>query len=356
MFTMTEIHTPRRQLIIIGGAARSGTTLIRNLFAGHEGMQTVPTEWVGFNKLDLVARQTSLRTPKTAEQMEQLLEAALAKTQMSSWDIDPELAKRNAKAFAPGWDAFFLTLIETLHNKDSRKPIVLKAPWSEKQFFRLRSLLEDSNWDVRFIYAIRHPIDVYLSHRHRAHAWEQKNLTHTDTLAWCCRWLESLQCALDFRQFYPELLRVVEFETVVNGPGKECSAWCDWIGVPDKAPEMLSLRDKEVYSSHDISQVDARKGGVLDLVSRPRPDCSEAEVDLIRLCCAGRAATFGYDLGEPKSPEVYPPFLQQHMWLSQLSAAEYSKFLMRDAARRLKRIVFTIYSRLTRVITTIQLR
>ena len=345
-----------RKIVIVGGAARSGTSLIRNLLAGHPDLFVVRTEWVGFYKSRELAKATGVRKVVTRSDLERVLEQGLNSTELRLWNVTPEAAKRVSEGQPPEWDGVFLTLAEARHETDPDLRLVVKAPWSEQHFPRLKPALETRGWEVRFLYAVRSPVDTYLSYRHRRFAWKNfSSSAHTDTLAWCARWLESTGRWLELQQLYPNTVRLARFEALLDDAVLECQSWCRWLGIRDASADMVQLRETKANSSFDNQEVGTRAGGVLDLGARSKQTCSAGELDLLRRCCGDRARVFEYDLGEAEAVDA-SRYVSQHLSLAQLDAHDYPRFMTRDLVRRLKRFALTIYSRLTRRETSLLLR
>lgn len=333
-----------KELIIIGGAARSGTTLLHSLVGAHPAIHGALSEWFGWGyQQPKLARAAGIAAPDTPERMRRLLTIGLTETPMRESGADLDLALSLVGAYPNDWDHLMLIVVEAMQGASGASRVVVKTPYIEHDVPFLTEFFLENGWRTRWLYSVRHPYDVYLSDRRRAPEW-RRQLLHSDVLRWCGSWLDSTAAALENRCALPEEdFRVQRFEDVLEDPRAVCRDLCLWLGVDAAEETMIEAQGRKWNTSFGETQVAPKSGAVRDLRSRPRTGLSSAEETALRIACGLRARAFGYKLGAPGELRR-PRGFQQTIAMSQLTAAEYLRFALRDGLRRAGASVKTAYS------------
>ena len=153
------------------------------------------------------ARLTGVQQPRTNAEMLGVLEKMLQHEFVGKWGLQFEEVRDLTAAFEPNWDSVFLCLVAALRRKENRHYIALKHPGGEAFFIHLKQLIDLRGEDVRFLYSVRSPIDTYLSHKYRAHAWVNQRQAEETPTQWSSYWLESTDHLLEFSYRYSDSIR-----------------------------------------------------------------------------------------------------------------------------------------------------
>lgn len=288
------------KLVVIGGCQRSGTTLIHRLLSSHPDVHGVMTDTAVFNNYKDFRTLTGIDEPKTLADMQAILSQLLTNSHVRKWQLDPKEMARFANRFAPCWDSIFLCLLEAVKEKFRKPVIALKNPGGEFAFAHLRNQFLEHRDKLKLIYCVRNPIDTYQSWKHRTTSWFECDRPEALPLYWSALWLKSTLELMDFRYRFPESVRVVRFTDLLNSPTDFAKNLCEYSGLNDCSKQMLEQLDAAPNSSFRDTNLPKVLGDVVDVRARAN-DLSQWEIDSIRAACGKRAASFGYDLGEPSS-------------------------------------------------------
>jgi hypothetical protein len=340
---MISRDSPILGLIVTTGCQRSGTTLLHRLLSGHPRIHSVMTDWgVVYDKYDYLAKLTGIRQPTSQQEMIKVLDTLLNHSHFQKWGLKVDDVAEFVDRFDPNWDGVFLSMVAAAQNANGNGLVALKRPESEEHLPRLKTLFDEIERPIRFIYCVRHPFDVYLSWKHRAYCWEGRDAPDTQPIVWCSNWLNSVFGILCAQFTFPDHVRVVRFEDLTANPREEVSQLCKFLGLQDCAEQMIEHLDEyEPESSFkDTADMTRVAGGIRDVVSRPRHGLEAAEADVICQLCGPRASMFGYDLGAPQRDR------RRHLMYQMQMETVPTTTMLRNAARIIfRRMWFRFASR-----------
>lgn len=333
------------ELVIICGAARSGTTLLHGVVGGHPKIHGAATEWFGWGyHRPKIARAAGIPAPDTPERMRRMLTVGLTKTPMKGTGADLDVALSLVESYPSDWEHLMLIVVEAMRRTSGLNMVAVKTPSIEAELLYLHDFFSANGWNVRWIYSVRHPYDAYLSFRKISAVW-RRDLLHSDALRWAGRWIDSGAEALEaVAALGKDVVRIHRFEDLLADPAGTCRGLCDWMGLEDASDEMLLAQGRTPNTSFRDRKVPTKAGAVQDLRRRPRVGLSKPEEDALRIACGSRARAFGYDLGPLKGKADLPQHLPQTLRMAQLSASNYVSFLPRELARRSARAAKAAYS------------
>ena len=333
-----------RELTIVCGAARSGTTLLHALVGAHPHIHDVVTEQFGWGyHQQLIAQAAGISSPDTPERMRRMLEAALTKTRMRQSGAKLDIALSLVDSYPSDWDHLMLIVVEAMRLSAGIDHIAVKTPFIESDIFFVDEFFRGHGWTTRWLYSFRHPFDVYLSFRERSPHW-RRTLSHCDTLRWCADWLDSTSASFEASRILPvDRFRMQRFEDLLAEPRETCRELCQWMGLDDASEQMILGQRKVTNTAYPGRDVAYKTGSVRDLRQRTRVDLSDAEASAIRLACGLRARAFGYDIGPLPRPRD-KGFVKQSATVAQLPAREYVRFVIGELARRAMVTTRTGYS------------
>jgi hypothetical protein len=330
----------RNSFIFVGGAERSGTTLVNRLLHGHPEVHCALTDYVVFDRYDYFRRWTGMADPEGVDQVRAVCERMLENPFVAKWgltkaDLDCVLGR-----YEEGFDAVYLTLVYALAHKHPDCRLGFKHPTSESHFAKVKALLEAQGAQVRFLYCIRSPFDVYLSWRHRASAWNGGAKLDPRPVTWSAQWLSSTMDALACSYAFPSQMKVMRYEDLLDSPKDRAGELCEYLGLPQEAERMIaSLEDAAPNSSFAGSDGSAR--GVVDTRARKKAELSDFERNAIRVACAERAALFGYGLGAVTADPAQIQMVKNELALQSIPTAGLISASARLIRRRIGNKLFS---------------
>jgi len=344
---------PRPELIIVCGAARSGTTLLHGIVGGHPKIHGAATEWFGWGyHRPKIALAAGVPAPDSPERMRRMLTVGLTKTPMKKTGADLDVALSLVDSYPHDWDHFMLIEVEAMRRTSGLERVAVKTPSIEMELLYLDDFFTANGWNVRWIYSVRHPFDAYLSFRKISAKW-RRELLHSDVLRWSARWIDSGAEALEaVAALGKERVHIHRFESLLEDPLGTSRGLCEWMGLEDASGEMVLAQGRKPNTSFSDREAPTTAGAVRDLRQRPRVGLSKREEEALRIVCGSRARAFGYDLGPLKAAEDLPLHMSQTLRMAQLSASDYARFLPRELARRAMRATKAAYSLITGRATT----
>ncbi len=289
--------------VFIVGCPRSGTTLLRHIVGAHSQIAITPeAHWI-----PLWFEERRGLTPEGLVSPE-LIHHLLEHPKFALFRIGREDLLALMGNSQPISYASFVTAIFDLYGKVQGKALVgNKTPDSVRRVRTLHTL-----WPgARFVHLIRDGRDVALSLMNWPKVQQKKPGTFPtwkdDPVSTAALWWElnvrsGLQVA---RWLGPELYYEIRYESLVNNPGEECAALCNFLDLPyeermlsyyearrktdpgDGAnpawqPITASLRDwRSEMSAEDVERFEAVVGELLDELGyaraapRPRPEVLE---------------------------------------------------------------------------------
>lgn len=114
-----------QRIIIVGGAARSGTTLTRNIIGTHSQVIAMPTDWTIYSQAAKLQSITAISKPQSAEDMYRALTIIFEQTPLRKYELRGDDLKDLCELHPPSWDSIFLISVLGLQRKHPDKIILL---------------------------------------------------------------------------------------------------------------------------------------------------------------------------------------------------------------------------------------
>jgi hypothetical protein len=262
--------------IYIGGATRSGKTLMRWLLASHPrvAVSRRADMWPRF-----YARYGDLARP---ENFARCLDALLARSQVAALVTDPQLIRTDFGRGSPTYGRLF-ALIQDQFAARCGKP-----RWGDQSGLieRFTEPVMRAYPDARILHLVRDPRD-----RHEAVAARADPLRPGVAGRSAASWLRSARFARRNAARWPDNYRIVRYETLVSRPERTMREVCAFLG-EDFEPEMLRVEGTRRYD-HER----ATNGGSpvsTAYVGRFRGRISQADLAFIQRVARRPMDDFGY--------------------------------------------------------------
>lgn len=263
--------------IFVGGASRSGKTLMRWMLSSHSRIAVSRrTEmWPRF-----YARFGDLASP---ENLDRCLGAMLARPQIASLVTDPDRLRRDFAEGEPTYGRLF-ALVHEQYAARCRKP-----RWGDQTGLieRFADALMLAYPDARIIHMVRDPRDrheavVGTRRAHRAGALGRSTGS----------WLLSAGLARRNAARSPGAYRIVRYENLVDQPEETLRALCAFLGEAFE-PAMLRLDGVRRY---DRERAEAADGTPISTahVGRYRERMSRPDLAFIQAVAGGEMVRQGY--------------------------------------------------------------
>lgn len=266
-----------RRFVVVGGLARSGTSLTRRILDGHSQIAMLPGECKLLHRIE---EGESVRW-------------ILARRQ----ERRPELDLSDLLDCEPR-DAYLALLVR--HAERSGKPICgEKSPRNEFFYHVLEDWFRDL--DLRFVHLVRNPFDAAASHKYASFREAEKGREDPSARAeFAHRWKHSVAAGVCRSRRTPSRYSLLRYEALVSDPVAAVEGLCEFVGV-EFEEKMLSLpggireHGRKGNSSFRWCGVGTRRvrGEIYEPESRQR-FLSEREKEVIQACCGDLAATLGY--------------------------------------------------------------
>jgi hypothetical protein len=222
--------------IYIGGATRSGKTLMRWLLASHShvAVSRRADMWPRF-----FGRYGDLAS---AENFERCLEAMLGRPQIAGLVTDPQQIRSAFVRGRPTYGRLF-ALIQEQYAARCRKP-----RWGDQSALieRFARPVMRAYPDARILHMIRDPRD-----RHEAVAARAGPFRPGSAGRSAASWLRSARLARRNSDQWPDNYRVVRYETLVSRPEETMREVCSFLG-EDYEPDMLRLDAARRYDHERV--------------------------------------------------------------------------------------------------------
>jgi hypothetical protein len=218
--------------IFIGGAARSGKTLMRGLLSSHSRI--------------VVSRRTELWTRfyerfgdlDSDENLERCLQALVRRSQVAALSPDVERLRHDFRRGPRTYARLFALIHEQYAQRCG------KARWGD-QTAGLESVsgaIMEAHPDARFLHLVRDPRDRYVAliakRRGRWLTLERSTL----------HWIRSATLARRNAARFPDSYRVVSYEALVRRSDDIMREVCEFLGEAYE-PAMLSMRSERRYEA-----------------------------------------------------------------------------------------------------------
>ncbi|MCD9148731.1 tetratricopeptide repeat-containing sulfotransferase family protein [Pseudophaeobacter flagellatus] len=238
------------QPLFIVGLPRSGTTLVENMLLAHSDVSSIGESPVLIQTRKVVQLQLSQQTqrgPKLVKTDDTIAKNnKLQQNRDQSWDwctqTSPELAQRARNAY----------LAQYPQNNMSSRIIIDKLPQNLFEMGFARMILPEA----RFVFMMRHPLDVGLSlfttNFHQGHAYSKR-------LDWIGKHIRTNYDSLD--DYIPKLgdrLRVQSYRQLVENPEPQMRALVAHLGLNWDPACLTPLNNKSLVKTASVTQV--RKG------------------------------------------------------------------------------------------------
>ena len=262
--------------IYVGGAGRSGKTLMRWLLSSHSRLAVSRRAdmWPRF-----YARYGNLAHP---DNLERCLRAMLARPQVAALVTDPERIHGDFALGSPSYDRLF-ALVQEQYAARCGKP-----RWGDQSGLieRFAEPVLAAHPDARILHLIRDPRD-----RHEAVAARGGPLRPGAAARSAASWHRSARFARRNAARWPDNYRVVRYETLVRRPEETMREVCGFLG-EDYEPAMLRLEAARRYDHERTG--DGGSPISTAYIGRHRGRISPSDLFLIQ-SVAGRAMDdFGY--------------------------------------------------------------
>ncbi len=220
--------------IVIGGAQRSGTSLLRSIVGSHSKVAMFPYDlrlWTYFG-----ARHSGQNL--SLEQAESLLRGILSDKKALMADVLPTVDEVQAllsQSEIEGLTAnqVFDCFLEAYASRRGKPWWGLKTPWNE---FYAGEILENLA-DVVFLQIMRNPLDSAASAKHvEGGSWFYDPFSHID------RWRRSAQASRKNVELYPGRYHVVRYEDLAADPAGTARNLCNQIGLEYEEGMELGLK------------------------------------------------------------------------------------------------------------------
>jgi hypothetical protein len=225
--------------LIIGGASRSGKTLMRWMCVSHSRIA--------------VSRRTDM-WPRyyrrfgdlgTRDNYDRCVQAMLRRPQIAALDVDTDALRRDFE----GGPATYARLFALVHEQYARREG--KARWGDQTGFveRFADELMRAYVAARVVHMVRDPRDRYAAilargYRHPFPRWRATS-----------NWLASARLAVRNRRRYPNAYMVVRYESLVARPEATMRDVCAFLE-EEFEPEMLAMPGARRYDADRGRSVD----------------------------------------------------------------------------------------------------
>jgi Sulfotransferase family len=268
--------------VYVGGAARSGKTLLRWLLSSHSRLAVSRRAemWPRF-----YARYGNLAQ---SGNLERCLQAMLARPQVRALITDPERARSDFLRGSPTYGRLF-AIVQEQYAARCGKP-----RWGDQSALieRFAGPVLAAYADARILHLVRDPRD-----RHEAAAARDGALRPGAAGQSTASWLGSVRLARHNAARWPDNYRVVRYETLVSRPEETMREVCAFLA-EDYEPAMLELEAARRYDPER-----ARKSGSpisAAYIGRHRGRVSPADLAFIQSVAGRPMDDFGYAV-EPLS-------------------------------------------------------
>lgn len=298
--------------VFIGGASRSGTTMLGAMLGSHSKAIVTPESQFKFD--------THLLELSHTGETEKLISGIENHPRFQVWALKPE------------WDqvktgAFHDTVLSLVDQYAAFKQQPVAAYWIDHTPVNLRHsrFLDKYYPECRFIHIVRDGRAVMASQF--AMDWGSN-----DPIFASQKWIESLAVGLACESAYPDRCLRVRYEDLVTQPEAECTRICAFLGLLFE-PEMIQGKDFDVpvftKTQHQLVGTPPNPERISDW----RKTLSERDISLFESMTFDLLPMMGYEKVFPEI--VAKPAEWKQVWILLKGALQY---LTLDVWRRNKRI------------------
>ncbi len=216
---------PKMKCVFIGGASRSGTTMLGAMLGSHSEAVVTPESQFKFD--------TQLLEKFAAGQQQNVFEGIARHPRFQVWEMLPNWEKVDAMTYSD----LVLSLVDQYATEKQQDGATF---WIDHTPVNLRhsEFLNKHYPDCRFIHIVRDGRAVMASQF--AMDWGSN-----DPIFAAQKWIEALATGLACESAYPDRCMRVQYETLVTRPEEACSRICAFLGI-DFEPEMIQGKDFDV--------------------------------------------------------------------------------------------------------------
>lgn len=259
-------------VLLVGGAPRSGTGLLRRVLGSHPDV-ALPT-------VELALHRRLAAGQGIDETVEEILPGLPG--------IDPDRLQRES------YGALFRSLLAAMSEATGCTVAGDKTPRIELHLPVYRSWLPGAR--IGLAQMVRHPYDVVASHLHADWFRRRGDATAVHDIA--SRWVESVELASDSS---PHLAAhaVVRYEALTSTPRQVARRLCGGLGLDDDDGALDAMVDGRDFARFVNSSFDDHGEHLTGVVHRSvarRDHLGTDERAIVTEVCGPTAAMMGYDL------------------------------------------------------------
>jgi Sulfotransferase family len=275
--------------VFIGGANRSGTSLVRQLVGSHPEIALPQTEFEFFKRVAIPRRALS------AGELHELVDEILALPKVAAWGLarGPVIRHASTDASARG---VFVALLRAYADA-LRKP-----RFGDKTTGNERYLRTFDRWFGKryaFVHVLRHPVPTFASSR-----WYGRIERSLDPEVWAGEWARSALIALHAARARGDRYVVVRYEDLVRDPERELRRICSCASL-EYDGRMVTMADFTERDNSSFDNASASYDGLIrtsDTTDRAAWIPTD-ELALLKQTCRRAAALVGYDVDDAESVE-----------------------------------------------------
>jgi hypothetical protein len=281
---------PAALQFLIGGTARSGTTLVQRLCCELSSVWVPPETHFWMKAEDLTQE---FRFPLRDADRLAAIRRVMGAFAVEGGEFDPEavateIGRRRRRV---GLWTLFESVVAAMSPPD-RRVLGEKTPAHTLWWEHLLGAVEG----LKLIGVVRDPRAVLRSHR--SVAWGEG-----DAYALAERWLAHQRALLDARRIFgAERVLLVRCEDVVADPGAAQAGFASFLGVPCERVDLSeSLIGRfPLFNAHEVWKSRALEG--IESRGEEASGVSEADRAVLASACGLVMGAFGYDAGDPGDP------------------------------------------------------
>jgi len=260
------------KFVVIGGAPRSGTNLVRRIVGSHSEIAIPPGEFQLFSQIS---------HGKTVANV-------LQNPRLEKWDIDLSSFSSETAEVA------YVGLLESYANKIGKSIPGEKTPFNEFYYAELLQALQQH--DHRFVHMIRNPFDVMASYKHMK-AMKGKSALN-DIRDHLRNWVDSVTLGVHRSRENPAQYKCVRYEDLLNNPATVTQDLCDFFGVDYEAERMLNMVDFAKHGDNTSFPTKTADGESSAPLIKPhtsrKSHLTASEIRLVATVCGPKAIEAGY--------------------------------------------------------------
>ncbi len=260
------------KFVVIGGAPRSGTNLVRRIVGSNSEIAIPPGEFQLFSQ---VAKGKTVAD-------------VLKNPRLEKWGVDlaPYQATEPGTAYVEILKQYGASIGKSIPGE--------KTPFNEFYYAELLQAL--SGYDFRFIHMIRNPFDVMASYKHMKVMKGKSALN--DIRDHLRNWVDSVTLGVHRSRENPDQYTCIRYEDLLNNPSAITQFLCDFIGVEFEKERMLNMVDFASHADNTSFPTDEAEKNTDAALIKPhtsrKSHLSSSEIRLVSTVCGPKAIEAGY--------------------------------------------------------------